>query len=236
MIKKFTVLAMVCSLSASVFAQNDKAMLLKNQIDSVSYAIGSSIGGSLKKDGLDAAINLDVLKAALEAAVKGQSLVLDGNQAQQVLSGYFAEQQAKKGKEAIERGQKFLAENKKRKGVVELPSGLQYEIMKAGTGPKPTKDDKVTTHYHGTTIDGKVFDSSVERGQPAQFGITQVIAGWTEALQLMPVGSKWKLFIPSSLAYGERGAGGNIGPNETLIFEVELISIDKEPAKEPSKN
>lgn len=231
MIKKFSALVLMCSIGAGAFAQNNKEVVLKNQSDSISYAIGSSIGGSLKKDGLDASLNLDILKAAMEAAVKGQSLLIDGNQAQQVLNTYFAEQQAKKGKEAIERGQKFLAENKKRKGVVELPSGLQYEILKAGTGPKPTKEDKVTTHYHGTTIDGKVFDSSVERGQPAQFGCNQVIAGWTEALQLMPLGSKWKLFIPSNLAYGERGAGGNIGPNETLVFDVELISIDKEPAK-----
>lgn len=231
MIKQFSALALICSVSAGVLAQSNKEVVLKNQSDSISYAIGSSIGGSLKKDGLDASLNLDILKAAMEAAVKGQSLLIDGNQAQQVLNAYFAEQQAKKGKEAIEKGQKYLAENKKRKGVVELPSGLQYEIMKPGTGAKPTKEDKVTTHYHGTTIDGKVFDSSVERGQPAQFGISQVIAGWTEALQLMPVGSKWKLFIPSNLAYGERGAGGNIGPNETLVFEVELISIDKEPAK-----
>lgn len=231
MIKQFSALALICSVSACAFAQNNKEVVLKNQSDSISYAIGSSIGGSLKKDGLDASLNLDILKAAMEAAVKGQSLLIDGNQAQQVLNAYFAEQQAKKGKEAIEKGQKFLAENKKRQGVVELPSGLQYEILKPGTGPKPTKEDKVTTHYHGTTIDGKVFDSSVEHGQPAQFGISQVIAGWTEALQLMPVGSKWKLFIPSNLAYGERGAGGNIGPNETLVFEVELISIDKEPAK-----
>ena len=226
-----TILSMLfTAVTFTAVAQQEKnaaPTVLKNQSDSISYAIGSSIGGSLKKDGLDGVINLDVMKAALEAAVKGQSLLLDGNQAQQVLGAYFGEKNAQKSKVAIEAGQKFLDENKKRKGVTVLPSGLQYEILKAGTGPKPTKEDKVTTHYHGTLMDGKVFDSSVERGQPAQFGVSQVIAGWTEALQLMPVGSKWKLFVPSNLAYGDKGAGGNIGPNETLVFEVELISIDK---------
>lgn len=228
MINRFLTGAVLCTLSLNAFSQSEKTIVLKNQLDSVSYAIGSSIGASLNKDGFSSSVNLEILKGALEAAVKGQNLLIADQQAQQVLNAYFTEQQAKKAKAAVELGQKFLAENKKRKGVVELPSGLQYEIVKEGTGPKPTKDDKVTTHYHGTLMDGKVFDSSVERGQPAQFGVGQVIAGWTEALQLMPVGSKWKLFIPPSLAYGERGAGGNIGPNETLIFDVELISIDKE--------
>lgn len=155
-------------------------------------------------------------------------------QVQACIGAYMGEKQKVKDQEEkakagvnLEKGKKFLEDNGKRKGVITLPSGLQYEILKEGNGPKPTATDKVTTHYHGTTIDGKVFDSSVERGQPAQFGVNQVIPGWTEALQLMPVGSKWKLFIPSNLAYGESGAGGAIGPNETLVFEVELISIDK---------
>jgi FKBP-type peptidyl-prolyl cis-trans isomerase FklB len=124
-------------------------------------------------------------------------------------------------------GQKFLDENKKKPGVVTLPSGLQYIVIKEGTGAKPVLTDKVTTHYHGTLIDGTVFDSSVERGEPASFPVNGVIKGWTEALQMMPVGSKWKLFVPPALGYGERGAGGVIGPNATLIFEVELISINK---------
>jgi FKBP-type peptidyl-prolyl cis-trans isomerase FklB len=120
-----------------------------------------------------------------------------------------------------------MEENGKKEGVITLPSGLQYQIIKTGSGSKPSPTDKVTVHYNGTLIDGKVFDSSVQRGQPAQFPVNQVIPGWTEALQLMPVGSKWKLWIPANLAYGERSPGGVIGPNETLVFDVELISIDK---------
>jgi FKBP-type peptidyl-prolyl cis-trans isomerase FklB len=143
------------------------------------------------------------------------------------LQKYFQGLQEKKSGAARQGGVDFLASNAKKEGVTTLPSGLQYQVMVDGSGEKPTATNKVTTHYHGTTIDGKVFDSSVERGQPAQFGVNQVIAGWTEALQLMAVGSKWKLFIPSDLAYGERGAGADIPPHAALIFEVELISIDQ---------
>jgi FKBP-type peptidyl-prolyl cis-trans isomerase FklB len=137
-------------------------------------------------------------------------------------------------------GEAFLAANKSKEGVVVLPSGLQYKIEKAGTGPKPTPTDSVVCNYRGTLIDGKEFDSSYKRGQPATFPVTGVIKGWTEALQLMPVGSKWQLFVPADLAYGDRGAGADIGPGATLIFEVELMSIedknkDKTPAAEPEK-
>jgi FKBP-type peptidyl-prolyl cis-trans isomerase FklB len=128
-------------------------------------------------------------------------------------------------KENLEIGLKFLEENKKREGVVSLESGLQYEVITMGEGPKPNASQTVTCHYHGTMIDGKVFDSSVQRGQPASFPLNRVISGWTEALQLMPVGSKWKLFLPPHLAYGEQQAGPMIGPNSTLIFEVELLGI-----------
>ena len=131
-----------------------------------------------------------------------------------------------KTKLAKEEGANFLAENAKKEGVISLESGLQYEILKQGSGPKPTINDNVTTHYHGTLIDGTIFDSSVDRGQPATFPVSGVIKGWTEALQLMTVGSKWRLYVPYDLAYGERGAGANIGPFTTLIFEVELISIN----------
>ncbi|MBU2636230.1 MAG: FKBP-type peptidyl-prolyl cis-trans isomerase, partial [Bacteroidetes bacterium] len=133
---------------------------------------------------------------------------------------------AEKDKNKIE-GEAFLAENKKDKDVITLPSGLQYKIITAGTGPKPKSTETVAVHYSGTLIDGTEFDSSFKRGEPATFPVTGVIKGWVEALQLMPVGSKWKLFIPTDLAYGERGAGGVIGPNATLIFEIELLSINK---------
>jgi FKBP-type peptidyl-prolyl cis-trans isomerase FklB len=147
--------------------------------------------------------------------------------AMQAFEGSMREKEAMRGKESKAAGDKFLAENGKREGVTTTASGLQYEVVKAGDGPKPVATDKVNVHYHGTLIDGKVFDSSVERGQPITFGVQEVIKGWTEALQLMPVGSKWKIYIPSQLAYGEQGAGGDIGPNEALIFEVELLGIVK---------
>jgi FKBP-type peptidyl-prolyl cis-trans isomerase len=204
---------------------------LKTQADSISYAIGTSIGGSLKKDALDKIVNFDIMKAAMESTSKGDSAMMDPQTCQMVIQQYLNAEKGKKGAENLEIGRKFLEENKKKPGVTTTASGLQYEVIKMGTGPKPTADDKVTTHYTGTTINGKVFDSSVQRGQPAQFGVKQVIPGWTEALQLMPVGSKWKLYIPSNIAYGERGAGQDIGTNETLIFEIELISIDKDKDK-----
>jgi FKBP-type peptidyl-prolyl cis-trans isomerase FklB len=209
---------------------------LKTQIDSVSYGIGVSIGSSFKKDGLDSIVNLDVMIAAMRTAMKGDSLKLNMMAAQQCIQGYFMQKAQEKGKAAMDKGLKFLEENKKRAGVVTLPSGLQYEVMKEGNGPKPTLTDKVTTHYHGTLLNGTIFDSSVDRKEPAQFGVSQVIPGWTEALQLMAVGSKWKLFVPANLAYGERGGGEKIGPNETLIFEIELLSIDKNTEKEGPQN
>ena len=152
--------------------------------------------------------------------------MIAGQNAQGILQNYFTKQQAKAGQGSIQEGQKFLSENSQRDGVVSLESGLQYEIITPSEGAKPTLDDQVTTHYHGTLLDGTVFDSSVDRGQPASFGVTQVIKGWTEALQLMSVGDKWKLTIPSNLAYGDQGAGGMIGPGATLIFEVELLEIN----------
>ena len=143
-----------------------------------------------------------------------------------MIQDYFTKQQAAASEGIIKAGADFLAENGKRKGVTTTKSGLQYEILKKGNGPIPAATDNVETHYHGTLLDGTVFDSSVERGQPISFGVNGVIAGWTEALQLMNVGSKWKLYIPYNLAYGERGAGQSIGPYSTLIFEVELLKIN----------
>ena len=142
------------------------------------------------------------------------------------INSYFSKKQKKESESMIEDGANYLQENAKREGVTTLPSGLQYEVINDGTGPMPTIEDNVTTHYHGTLIDGTVFDSSVDRGEPASFPVGGVIKGWTEALQLMSVGSKWKLYVPYDLAYGERGAGAQIGPYSTLIFEVELISIN----------
>ncbi len=194
--------------------------------DSISYALGVSIANNLKRSGFEN-LNFDIMAQAMKSAIAGDSLKIASADCDPMIQNYMNNVNAKKGEAAIERGRKFLEENAKKQGVVTLPSGLQYQIIKEGTGEKPALTDKVSTHYHGTLIDGTVFDSSVERGQPAEFNVNQVIPGWTEALQLMPVGSKWKLFIPSSLAYGERGAGGAIGPNETLIFEVELLSIVK---------
>jgi FKBP-type peptidyl-prolyl cis-trans isomerase FklB len=199
---------------------------LSSQIDSVSYGIGLSIGQNLKKDNLND-IDADLIASGIKAVFKNDSSLMKPAQAQKTIQRFMQENAQKKGNSNLEKGKKFMDDNGKKEGVTTLPSGLQYQVIKTGTGSKPSSTDKVTVHYHGTLIDGKIFDSSVQRGQPAQFPVNQVIPGWTEALQLMPVGSKWKLWIPANLAYGERSPGGVIGPNETLVFDVELISIDK---------
>lgn len=199
---------------------------ISTTLDSVSYSLGVSIGKNLKAQGLDS-LNIDLLSKAFSDVFKNGTLLVTAEKADQVLSEYFGGLQKAKLEKNIKEGQKFLEDNKKKPGVTTLPSGLQYMVIKDGSGPIPKETDKVTTHYHGTLLDGTVFDSSVDRGQPATFPVNGVIKGWVEALQLMKVGSKWKLFVPSELAYGERGAGGAIGPNATLIFDVELISIDQ---------
>ena len=159
--------------------------------------------------------------------MNGDSLKVDIASAQRIVNEHFQKQKQAKHQGTIDAGKKFLAENGARPEVKTLPSGLQYEVLTAGPeGPSPAASDKVTVHYQGTLLDGTVFDSSVKRGQPASFGVGQVISGWTEALQLMKVGDKWKLFIPYDLAYGERGAGRDIGPFSTLVFEVELLGIN----------
>ncbi len=197
---------------------------MKNGVDSISYAIGMNIAGNLKQQNLK--VNSAMMAKAIDHVLNGQTALMDPNAANAYIQGYFQNESMKKGAANKAIGDKFLAENKTKAGVVTLPSGLQYSIMKEGNGAKPASSDKVKVHYHGTLIDGSVFDSSVERGQPAEFGVTQVISGWVEALQLMPVGSKWKLFIPSNLAYGPQGPP-SIGPNQVLIFEVELLDIVK---------
>lgn len=195
-------------------------------MDKVSYALGLSIGNNFQNSGIK---NLNI-----EDFVKGLSDVLNETQpaitydeAKQVINDYFMKLQQEKLEINKKAGEEFLNINRHKAGVVELPSGLQYQVLQKGTGAKPTATDKVKCHYHGTLINGTVFDSSVERGQPAVFGVNQVIPGWVEALQLMEVGSKWRLFIPSHLAYGEHGAGEMIEPNSTLIFDVELLDIVK---------
>ena len=204
----------------------DNKKALASQVDSVSYGIGISIGQNLKKDNLNE-INADLIANGIKAVFANDSSLLRAQDAQMCIQKFMQGKADMKGKANMEKGQKFLEENAKKEGVKTTPSGLQYMVIKEGTGPKPTATDKVSVHYTGTVIEGTVFDSSVQRGQPAQFGVNQVIPGWTEALQLMSVGSKYKLWIPANLAYGERGPGGIIGPNEMLIFEVELLSIDK---------
>lgn len=198
----------------------------KNKMDKVSYALGLSIGNNFENSGIK---DLQV-----EDFVKGLTDVLSGNQpaitydeAKEVINDYFMKLQKERLEINKKAGEEFLNINRHKAGVVELPSGLQYEVLKNGTGAKPTATDKVKCHYHGTLINGTVFDSSVQRGEPAVFGVSQVIPGWVEALQLMPVGSKWRLFIPSNLAYSENGAGNLIEPNSTLIFDVELLDIVK---------
>lgn len=197
---------------------------LSNAADSTSYAIGLSIGTNLKKDGLNE-LNLDIMKKGMADVMKGDSLPFDMNTAQTVIQSYLGDKQKRKAEENLEAGKKFLEENKKKAGVVTTASGLQYQVLKEGNGPKPSATDTITVHYHGTLIDGTVFDSSVDRGQPSEIPLTVVIQGWVEAAQLMSVGSKYKLFIPAELAYGDRQKGPVIGPNSTLIFDLELISI-----------
>ena len=201
--------------------------VLATELDSVSYCLGINMGQNLKKSGFDE-INAEAFAQAMLAVLNGNDTKIDAQQASNILNSYMQNLKQKKGKANLEKGKAFLANNKSKEGVVVLPSGLQYKVLKEGPGPKPTLQNKVKCHYEGTLIDGTVFDSSYKRGQPIEFDVTGVIKGWTEALQLMTVGSKWQLFIPSNIAYGEGGnPRGGIGPNETLIFDVELIEISQ---------
>lgn len=196
----------------------------KQEMKKISYALGLSMGNNFRATGID---NLDLEEFAkgLEDVFKEQKPSMSYDEAQQLINNFFSELQDKRMELNKKAGEEFLEINKNKAGVVTVPSGLQYEVLKEGNGKKPGATDQVKCHYHGTLIDGTVFDSSVERGEPATFGVNQVIAGWVEALQLMAEGSKWRLFIPSELAYGSRGAGQAIGPNSALIFEVELLEI-----------
>ena len=227
--KAITPVALVCAFAGVALAA-DTAMTLKDDKDKVSYSIGLNIGKSMKQEGLD--INPDALAAAMKDVFAGKAPQLTDEQVQQVMQAFQQKMMAQKmaAREAgltknKAEGEKFLAENKKKDGVKTTASGLQYKVIKDGTGKTPKATDTVKTHYRGTLIDGKEFDSSYKRGEPAEFPVNGVIKGWTEALQLMKEGAKWQLFIPGDLAYGERGAGADIGPNATLIFDIELLSV-----------
>lgn len=198
---------------------------LSTKLDSISYSLGVSVANNLKSSGFES-VESAAISAAFNDVFSENDVKISEEDANALIQDYFMEMTLKKSEDATQKGQVFLDENSKKEGVVTTASGLQYEVLTEGQGAKPGASDNVTVHYHGTLIDGTVFDSSVDRGQPASFPVNGVIQGWVEALQLMNVGSKYKLFIPSNLAYGERGAGGSIGPNETLIFEVELLSIN----------
>ena len=217
-------------------AKSATPLALKTQKDKLSYAIGMNIGGGMKKDGVD--VDPNILAQGLKDTLAGSKPLMTEAEAQTVMTEFRTTMMKKKQEDAQrvgdankQAGQQFLAANKGKEGVVTLPDGLQYKILKEGTGPKPAATDSVTVNYRGTLINGTEFDSSYKRNEPATFGVNQVIKGWTEALQLMPVGSKWQLFIPSDLAYGERSPGGEIGPNSTLIFDVELLSIGAKDEK-----
>ncbi len=216
------VIAMVVS---SCNAQEKSKTNMKTEKDSISYSLGVSIANNLKQGNLDD-VNIDVMAQGMKDFFANKP-AMTVQACEGAIQTYMSGKEKAKGSENEAKGQAFLAANQKKEGVTTTASGLQYKVIKMGTGAKPTLNDKITAHYHGTLIDGTVFDSSVDRGQPASFPVSGVIPGWTEALQLMPVGSKWTLYLPSNLAYGEKGAGGKIGPNSALVFDVELISIDK---------
>jgi len=201
-------------------------MDLSTQRDSVSYSLGVNIAHSLKEQGFED-LNAEAVSKALADVFSNNKLLIDPVKGEQIINEYFQHIQKRKFEKNIIEGEKFLKENAAKEGVVTLRSGLQYKVLKEGTGSKPKATDEVTTHYHGTLINGSVFDSSVDRGEPASFPVNGVIPGWVEALQLMNTGSKWRLFVPSNLAYGSRGASEQIGPHTTLIFDVELISINE---------
>ena len=233
--KKISVLVATAIVAMGITSCGDshKSASLKTGADSVSYAIGISTGAGYKENlktlpGDPA--NVDDLIAGFIQAIKGDSsaMKMTPQAAQAYVQTYFMEASARDAKKTKEEGEKFLAENKSKKDVFTTESGLQYQVVTEGTGDKPTATDKVKVHYTGTLLDGTKFDSSVDRGEPMEFPVNGVIKGWTEVLQLMPVGSKYIVWIPSDLAYGERGAGQDIKPNSTLKFEIELLEIVKD--------
>lgn len=231
---KFNMIAVLLVAGLGVVSCQDTKVSksdFKTQKDSVSYSIGADIGKNLKMNDLD--VELKMLYMGMRDAMLDSVTVLTEEEMQDCMVRYQTELMAKKdeknqviGKTNKEAGEKFLADNAKKEGVVTLPSGLQYKVITKGNGASPKATDKVTTHYRGSLIDGTVFDESYQRGEPIEFPVNGVIAGWTEVLQLMKVGDKWEVYIPSNLAYGDRGAGAAIGPNATLIFTIELLKVN----------
>ena len=227
--KKILVCSLALGLIANTAFSQDKAELTTSE-QRVSYCIGADIGKTFQEQGID--IDVKALSSGIADSLVGQS-ALSEEEIKTVMTAFQQEmmskmqaKQATASTENLQAGQTFLAENGKKDGVKVLPSGLQYKVLKSGEGRTPAATDKVKTHYHGTLIDGTVFDSSVERGDPVSFPVNGVIPGWTEALQLMKEGDKWQLFIPADLAYGEQGAGARIGPNSALVFEIELLAVE----------
>ncbi len=211
------------------------AVALNNDMDKLSYSIGVDLGKNFKKQAIE--INPSVMAQGMQDAIKGSPLILSEQQMKDVLAKFQKDLMAKrtadfskKAEENKSKGQAFLNQNKDKEGVVTLASGLQYKIIEKGNGAKPNSEDTVTVEYTGKLIDGQVFDTTEKRGKPATFKVSQVIPGWTEALQLMPAGSTWEVYVPSDLAYGARSVGGPIGPNETLVFKIHLISVKKSDA------
>ncbi len=235
--KKYIFLFSLSLLCFQLFAQSKKkkaskasattsAVSLKTQMDSLSYSIGILVASFYKQQGITN-INDTLVNQAIRDKMKGDSTLMSEQQCNQVMMAYIEKAKADKAAVAKKQGLAFLAENKTKPGVVTTASGLQYLVLKEGTGPKPIATDKVKCNYEGKLIDGTLFDSSVKQGHPIEFAVNGVIRGWTEALQLMNSGSKWRLFIPSDLAYGDQPMGPDIKPGSTLVFEVELLEIVK---------
>ena len=235
--KKYIFLFSLSLLCFQLFAQSKKkkasgavsateTLSLKTQTDSLSYSIGIMVASFYKQQGITS-INNELVNKAIQDKMKGDSTLLNEQQCNQVVMSYIEKQKAEKSAAAKKQGQDFLAANKTKPGVITTASGLQYIVLKEGTGPKPVATDKVKCDYEGKLIDGTVFDSSIKQGKPIEFAVNGVIRGWTEALQLMPVGSQYRLFIPSDLAYGDQQMGPDIKPGSTLIFDVTLIDIVK---------
>ena len=218
-------LIIISAMLLTTACSNNNYKAPETEEEKVSYSLAVNVASGIKQQGLSK-IDINSLAKGFNDVLEGNELDITEEESMKILQDYFQKLSTEKQEEANEKEQAYLTENAAKEGVMTTESGLQYEILSSGNGKKPNAEDKVTVHYHGMLTDGTVFDSSVDRGEPASFPVNGVIPGWVEGLQLMSVGDKWKLTIPSNLAYGERGAGGVIGPGETLIFEVELLSID----------